>query len=206
MTRLYVFDMDGTLLPETTASLEIAKVLGKEAELKSIEDAFRQGTINTEKFADAIYKLWAIPPKEAVKRAFVNANKLEGIAEVLGHIKSKGQVSCLITLSPNYFADFFAAYGFDHIYASQFPENGNFEHDQRKILCAADKVSITQQLCRRYHIDWNAVVAFGDSSSDLDLFHVVGNSIAMNAADELRRVSSKVYSGNSLREAYQLIS
>ena len=55
---LHVFDMDGTLLRGTTASLQIARHLGCMEELAGLEARFAAGQIDTRGFATAIHGLW----------------------------------------------------------------------------------------------------------------------------------------------------
>jgi len=55
---LHVFDMDGTLLKGTTASVEIARHLGCSQELAALEARFGAGEIGTRDFAAAIHGLW----------------------------------------------------------------------------------------------------------------------------------------------------
>ncbi|MEV6849329.1 hypothetical protein [Actinoplanes sp. NPDC051411] len=59
MTALHIFDMDGTLLSGTTASLQIAAAHGSESELRALEARFTAGALDTAGFAAAIHGLWA---------------------------------------------------------------------------------------------------------------------------------------------------
>jgi phosphoserine phosphatase len=45
--KLIFFDLDGTLLPGTTASLEIARATGTTAQLLDLERAFSAGQCTT---------------------------------------------------------------------------------------------------------------------------------------------------------------
>jgi phosphoserine phosphatase len=67
---LHVFDMDGTLLRGTTASLQIARHLGCMEELTGLETRFAAGQIDTRVFATAIYGLWQSLTGPAVAKVF----------------------------------------------------------------------------------------------------------------------------------------
>ena len=54
MTALFVFDMDGTLLPGSTASLELAGALGALDDLHALEARFTAGDLDTRGFAAAV--------------------------------------------------------------------------------------------------------------------------------------------------------
>jgi len=204
MTKLFVFDMDGTLLRDTTACLEIAKVLNREEELHNIEHSFARQEINTRQFADLVYELWQIPEETVLLDAFDNASKIDNIKQVLEHIADHGHLSCLITMSPNYFADLFSSWGFDYVFASRIPKQDSAETEWRHILTPEDKVHLTREVCARHGIHMDNVFAFGDSSSDMHLFKEVSNTIAVNANEDLRAIALKQYSGNCLWEAYLL--
>jgi phosphoserine phosphatase len=62
--RLLIFDMDGTLLVQTTASLEIAKATGTLDQLHALENSFADGQIDAFRFAQEITALWGIIDKQ----------------------------------------------------------------------------------------------------------------------------------------------
>ena len=121
--RVFSFDMDGTLLPNTSACLEIAREVGVEKELLELEASFSNGHINTVDFARAISTLWDSSDGALMRRVFDSAPKLKGIRDVVKSISTHGGRTCLITLSPQYFAEYFREFGFDEIVASTFPSN-----------------------------------------------------------------------------------
>ncbi|MCY9784350.1 hypothetical protein KIK06_10655 [Nocardiopsis sp. EMB25] len=73
MTYLHVFDMDGTLLRGTTASLEIARILRCEPQLTDLERRFRRQEIDTRGFARSIHRLWNGLTESDVMSAFVTS-------------------------------------------------------------------------------------------------------------------------------------
>ena len=58
MTSLFVFDMDGTLLPGSTASLELAAALDALDDLHALEAGFLAGDLDTRGFAAAVHDLF----------------------------------------------------------------------------------------------------------------------------------------------------
>ena len=58
VTALFVFDMDGTLLPGSSASLEIARALGALDDLHALEARFSVGGLDTRGFAAAVHDLF----------------------------------------------------------------------------------------------------------------------------------------------------
>lgn len=55
---LHVFDMDGTLLKGTTASLQIAQLVGSTPELAELEAGFAAGEIDTRGFSATVHEQW----------------------------------------------------------------------------------------------------------------------------------------------------
>ncbi len=202
MNKLYVFDMDGTLLPETTANIELARVMGKEKELRYLEKLFTHGEIDTFGFAKEIFDLWGMPPKEVVREAFMSTKKMENIEQTVNNIKKAQDMVALITMSPDYYANYFYEYGFDFIFASRFPKNVSDSMDYSHILRPEDKPMIVKMLCERLNLDMTNVVAFGDSMSDYPLFDVVEQTISVNGDDRINNCARYSYQGNDLNELF----
>ncbi|QLH37370.1 MAG: hypothetical protein HWD61_15505 [Parachlamydiaceae bacterium] len=83
MSRLYVFDMDGTLLPNTTAMLQIAETTGHKQDLEVLEKQLLEQAINSAQFAKNVFDLWNQLEPETVKTSFVNSPKIGNIESVL---------------------------------------------------------------------------------------------------------------------------
>jgi phosphoserine phosphatase len=168
--RLFVFDMDGTLLIRTTACIEIAKVSGTLDQLHILEQKFAAGEIDAFCFAQNIGALWGMVDEQVVITAFEATPKLANIKAVTTLIRKGGGKSCLITMSPDFYANLFYEYGFDFIGASQFPRSPSEEVKRENILSPKDKATIVQRWCDRLGFELNQCVAFGDSMSDYLLF------------------------------------
>jgi phosphoserine phosphatase len=72
-------------------------------------------------------------------------------------------------------------------------------------LSAAAKVLIADRLCEQFGVTRADCVAYGDSSSDKDLFGAVPISVAVNADHHLSDISTHSYQGMDLWEAYELV-
>jgi phosphoserine phosphatase len=105
--RLFVFDMDGTLLIKTTACLEIAKATATLDQLHMLEKQFANGEIDAFGFAKQIGALWGMLDERIVRMAFEATPKLEKIKDVTALIGRASGTSCLITMSPDFYAHLF---------------------------------------------------------------------------------------------------
>ncbi|WP_156184846.1 HAD family hydrolase [Allosalinactinospora lopnorensis] len=198
MTSLHVFDMDGTLLAGTTASLEIARFLRCEAQLVELEDSFRRREIDTRGFAQRIHRLWDELTEDDVASAFEGSPFLEGIADVCSDIRSRGEHSLVVSMSPDFFARLLLRFGFDEVVASRFPALPFASPiTPENILIPQDKVDIVEDGRKRKGIPPQRCIAYGDSMSDAPLFEHLGNTVAVNADGELTRLARAHYTGPS---------
>lgn len=206
MGILHIFDMDGTLLTGSTASLQIARHTGTEAELHDLEARFAAGTIDTTTFSTALYGIWRDRLTAAtVAEAYAASPWLDGIAEVCADIRARGEHSLVITMSPDFFARHLLELGFDEVVASRFPplplagppEPGD-------ILTPADKVTITDRVRDRHGVARDRCVAYGDSMSDAPLFRHLRHTVAVNADHHLADLAALDYRGGDLARAYGL--
>jgi phosphoserine phosphatase len=202
--RLFIFDMDGTLLVQTTASLEIAKATGTLDQLHALENSFADGQIDAFRFAQEITALWGIIDKQCIRKAFETSPKLKNIRSVTSLINRGGGKSCLITMSPDFFADHFYEFGFDFIEASRFPECSTSEVIREQILTPQDKAVIAKRLCNELGFELKNCVAFGDSMSDYLLFKELQHTVSVNGDPTLRGLARYQYHGTDLHDALLL--
>jgi phosphoserine phosphatase len=200
--RLFVFDMDGTLLIKTTACLEIAKVSGTLDQLHILEQKFAIGEMDAFDFARNIGALWGMIDEKIIKAAFDATPKLDNIKAVTALIRRGGGKSCLITMSPDFYANLFHEYGFDFIGASQFPKSSHEEITQENILNPKDKATIVRQWCNQLGLKLDQCVAFGDSRSDYLLFRELEHTVSINGDSTLKDLARYHYDGLDLQEAF----
>lgn len=201
---LHVFDMDGTLLPGTSATREMAKVFGHAPDIDALERDFAAGRIDTRQFARSMFRLWGPLDPGRVRVAFDASPKMRRIREVVMDIRARGHRSAVITMSPLCFADHFRELGFDEVYGSVFPRSPEADVDVEAILRPDDKPLLANAMCVQHGIGPDRVVAYGDSLSDRYLFEVAPVSVAVNGDAHVRSLASVGYIGRDLWEAYEL--
>lgn len=205
MNLLHIFDMDGTLLIGTTASIEISRELGCLDALMMLEHNFSMGQIDTYQFATQIHRLWKKLTLQDVARIVEKAPWIYGLKEVLEDIRLRNERSLVITMSPDFFAEHLCSMGADVVVASRFPVLPFKEElDTAGILCPADKVTIVEQKLSEYGLDKTRCIAYGDSSSDILLFQSLPHTISVNGDKYINPWSRLKYVGNDLRSAYSL--
>ncbi|MFF9770195.1 HAD family hydrolase [Streptomyces sp. NPDC014636] len=206
MARLHLFDLDGTLLHGTTAPVEISRQLGLEAETVALDRAIAEGRIGPPEYAAQVYDLWSDLTEAHVRAAFEAAPWLARIREVWAEIRSAGEYCAVVSLSPSFFVERLLEWGAHAAHGSLFPAVPFTQPvDPSGALSAAAKVTIAQRLCEEFGVTRADCVAYGDSSSDKDLFAVVPVSVAVNADAHLTGLATHSYTGQDLWEAYALV-
>ncbi|MET7679460.1 haloacid dehalogenase-like hydrolase [Streptomyces sp. NPDC005423] len=206
MTRLHLFDLDGTLLHGTTAPVEISRQLGLEAEAMALDVAVSAGRIGPPEYAANAYTLWSDLTEAHVTAAFEGAPWLARIREVWAAIRGAGEYCAVVSLSPSFFVERLTGWGAHAAYGSRFPAVPFTEPmDLAGVLTAAAKVRIADQLCAEFGVTRAECVAYGDSLSDKDLFGVVPVSVAVNADLHLSSIATHAYAGLDLWDAYELV-
>jgi len=203
VTALHVFDMDGTLLRGTSAAIEISRRIDRLEPLAELERGFAAEEISAADFAMATRSLWADLTAELVAEVVADAPWIEGIDDVCRDIAARGERSMLITMSPNFFAEHLAVRGIDVVRASSWPPLPFAAPiDPAGILSPADKVRLAEEERAAHGLDRSACVAYGDSMSDIPLFAVLENTVAVNADPAVEQAARVAYRGEDLREAY----
>ncbi|QES49134.1 hydrolase [Streptomyces venezuelae] len=207
MTRLHLFDLDGTLMYGSAAPVELSRQLGLLAEIADLERAFSAREIGPPEFAVGVHALWAHLTPAHVRAAFEGAPWLAGIREVWREIRARGEYCAVISLSPSFFVELLLEWGAHAAHGSVFPEVPFTRPvDVTGILTPEDKLTVADRLCKRFGLDRADCVAYGDSMTDAVLFGAVPVSVAVNARPYLAERATHVYQGRDLREAYQLVT
>ena len=209
MARLHLFDMDGTLLRGTSASMEIAREIGMAAEFKALESALVRGEIDPRGYGLRAYAMWAALTERHVAAAFERSPWLAGIRDVWADISARGEYCAVISLSPDFFVTRLRAWGVHDARASVFPPlpfAPGAALDVSGLLVPESKVAIADELCARYGVGRADCVAYGDSVSDIALFGAVPLSVAVNGDRHVSGLATHTYAGDDLREAYALVA
>lgn len=201
MTKLHVFDMDGTLLTGS-ACLEISKHVGHIDTVNDIEERWGRGEVGHVEFYELCIPLWAGLASADVDEVFRATEWIGGIEAVFADIAARGEHSAVVSLSPQFFVERLLAWGATSAHGAMV-EAGR-PVDPARVLTPDSKVEIVEQLFERYRLDAEDCVAYGDSSSDLPLFARLPNTVSVNGTETLRAVAACQYDGPDLWEAYML--
>lgn len=201
MTKLHIFDMDGTLL-RGSACLELSRHLGHLEAVHAVEDAWGRGEVGHVEFYELLLQLWQGLTDDDIDEVFGVTAWLDGIQEVWGDIAERGEYSAVISLSPQFFVDRLLPWGAASVHGADVHPATPL--DATLVLSPESKVRIVDELLERYGLTEQDCVAYGDSSSDVPLFQHLHNTVAVNGSEAVRAVAAAQYDGSDLREAYAL--
>ena len=198
-SKLHIFDMDGTLL-RGNACLHLARHVGQLEAALEIEERWSSGDIGDVQFWELFLPLWNGLNPADVEQVFEAAQWLEGIADVFADINRRGEHAALITGSPQFFADLLLRWGLCSVRGTVV-EVG-MTPDPASVITPDSKVWIARELMEHHGVTADDCVAYADSASDVALFRSLRHTVAVNAADALKKVASVAYDGDDLRGAY----
>jgi phosphoserine phosphatase len=201
MTKLHIFDMDGTLLAGS-ACLELSRHAGHIDDVEAMEERWGRGEIGHVEFYEMLLHLWEGLGEADIEQVFAGIAWLEGIEEVWRDIDARGERSVVITLSPQFFADKLLALGLHEAFGAEVLAGG--EVLPERVLTPESKVYIATEVLERLGLGSDDTVAYGDSSSDVPLFEILDNTVSVNGSETLTEHAAVAYRGNDLREAYAL--
>lgn len=201
MTKLHIFDMDGTLMAGS-ACLELSRAAGHLEPVLEMEEAWGRGELEHIEFYEALLPLWSTLEDQDVDDVFAASPWVDGIEDVLSDIAARGEFSAVISMSPQFFVERLLACGAGSAHGASVVIGTRPKSDV--VLYPEDKVRITAELSLEYGLSDDDCIAYGDSASDIPLFKHLPYSIAVNASSPLRDLASVAYDGRDLREAYAI--
>lgn len=198
---LHVFDMDGTLL-RSTATIELARQLGRFDQGQELEERWRTGRITDTDFWLQLLEWCAGADDDDFDEAFFNAPWMSGILETFEDIRDRGESVIVISQSPAFFVRGLQRWGAHETHGSAV-EVGRPLSKSATLLPEA-KVTITEAAIASRGLHVRQVVAYGDSTSDVSLFARLPFTVGVNATPELQSLAATQYSGTDIRDAYEM--
>jgi len=202
MAKLHVFDMDGTLL-RGAAVEEISRHLGCFDEASALEQAWRRGEISDEPlFWERILELWSAASESDFDEAFERAPWMMRVPEVFSDIEARGEHSVVISQSPLFIVQRLKRWGVHAAFATTVERGVQCHVNQ--LLQPEHKVEITLDLASKLSLRPSDCVAYGDSTSDVELFRKLHRTVAVNATAATKALAARAYEGHDMWDAYQI--
>lgn len=206
--KLACFDLDGTLVRNTTTGQHLAGKIGHVDAMREIERKYAEGTATNADVAALDGRYYAGLTKLDISKKLDDIPVIKDIQETVDWFALNGIPSVICTLAWKFVGEFFVdRYGF---IASSGPtlkidNHGFFTGEVESDFTEYDKPLFVNSLCQSLGIDMSEVFHIGDSRSDIPLFEVAGFSIALNANQQAKEKARITLNTESLFDVIHVI-
>ncbi|ANN22336.1 haloacid dehalogenase [Amycolatopsis orientalis] len=202
------FDVDGTLVPETSSSIHLANFLGHHDELAAAEAAYAAGAMDNRQVSIVDAAAWAGRSEKQIRGWLDDLPLVAGIPETVAWCRRNRLTPVLATLAWAPVGSYLAGrFGF-HAFSGPRLESsrGLFTGHVARHFDEYGKRDFALSHARELGLEAHSCAAVGDSRSDLPLFASVGLSVAFNASTAARAVASAVIDSEDLRAVIPSLS
>ena len=162
---LVAVDLDGTLIPGTTASLHLADWIGHRPVIEEPERRFAAGEINSAAVADGDAPYYAGHTIDEVTAVMASAPCIDDIHDGIQSLKGRGVSALICTLAWSFAAQCFGDhFGFAGVSGTvmQAATDGKLSGRVEKYFEPEDKVEYLRDFCTANGMSMDKVVAIGD--------------------------------------------
>jgi len=192
--KLAIFDLDGTLTREKSIWEYIHVRLGKwYGFAEQYQKQFLEGKISYQEFCERDAEVWKGMKVEGMMEIIKNVPFHPGVDKLISHLRQKGlklsMVSSGLSLLTNWVHE---RYGFDYSVSNDLLfEDGVLTGKVRIQVFYDKKAEWVRKILEQYEIKPEEAIAIGDSRGDMDMFQMVGFSVAFNSScAELDRIAT----------------
>jgi phosphoserine phosphatase len=202
--KLVIFDLDGTLTQERSIWEYIHKQLGKwYGFAEEYQNLFLAGKISYEEFCERDAQVWKGVRVEELLEIVKAVPFHPGVNELINFLKQKGlnlsMVSSGLSLLTNWVHQ---RYGFDYSVSNNLLHENGVLTGKVKIQVYFDKkAEWVRKILNQFEVKPEEVIAIGDSRGDIDMFQMVGFSIAFNSScKDLDKIASVCIQSQNLAD------
>jgi phosphoserine phosphatase len=199
--KLVIFDLDGTLTQERSIWEYIHKRLGKwYGFAEDYQNQFLAGRISYEAFCEHDAQVWKGMKVEELLEIIKTVPFHPGVDELIHYLKEKGLKLSMVSSGLSLLSDWVhKKYGFDYSVSNDLLYENGILTGKVKIQVYYDKkAEWVRRIMKKFEVKSEEVIAIGDSKGDIDMFEMVGFSIASNSScSDLDQIASLcIQSGN----------
>jgi len=202
--KLVIFDLDGTLTQERSIWEYIHKKLRKwYGFAEEYQNLFLAGKISYEEFCERDAQVWKGMKVEELSKIVETVPFHPGVDELVNYIKQKGlklsMVSSGLSLLSKWVHE---KYGFDYSVSNDLLHENGILTGKVKIQVNYDKkAEWVKKIVKQFGVNPEEVIAIGDSKGDMDMFQMVGFSIAFNSScKDLDKIASVCIQSQNLAD------
>jgi phosphoserine phosphatase len=202
--KLVIFDLDGTLTKERSIWEYIHKQLGKwYGFAEEYQKKFLAGKISYEEFCEQDAQVWKGMKAEELTEIVKTVPFYPGADELIHHFKNKGLKLAMVSSGLSVLSDWVhQRYGFDYSVSNDLLQEDGILTGKVKIQVYYDKkAEWVKKILRQFGEKPEEVIAIGDSVGDIDMFQMVGFSIAFNSScSDLDRIANVCVQSQNLAD------
>jgi len=183
--ELVIFDLDGTLTQERSIWEYIHKRLGKwYGFAEEYQNQFLAGEISYEEFCERDAQVWKGMKVEELLKIVETVPFHPGVDELINYLKQKQLKLSMISSGLSLLSDWVhQKYGFDYSVSNDLLHENGVLTGKVKIQVYYDKkAEWVRRIMKEFGVESEEVIAIGDSRGDIDMFQMVGFSIAFNSS------------------------
>lgn len=192
--QLVVFDLDGTLTQERSIWEYIHIQLGKwYGFAEEYQKQFLAQKISYQEFCERDAEVWKGMRLEEVKKIAQTVPFHPGAEELVSHLKQKGLKLSMVSSGLSVLSDWVHhKFGFDYSVSNDLLHDDGVLNGKVNIKVHYDKkAEWVERILRRFNMTPEETIAIGDSHGDMDMFQMVGFSVAFNAScSDLEKIAT----------------
>jgi phosphoserine phosphatase len=199
-----IFDLDGTLTQERSIWEYIHKRLGKwYGFAEEYQNQFLAGEISYEEFCERDAQVWKGMKVEELLKIVETVPFHPGVDELINYLKQKqlklSMISSGLSILTNWVHQ---RYGFDYSVSNDLLHANGILTGEVKIQVYYDKkAEWVRRIMKEFGVESEEVIAIGDSKGDIDMFQMVGFSIAFNSSClDLNKIASLCFQSRNLAD------
>jgi phosphoserine phosphatase len=192
--KLVIFDLDGTLTQERSIWEYIHKRLGMwYGYAEKYQQQFLAGKISYEEFCENDAQVWKGMKVEELLEIVKTVPFHPGLNELISYLKKKRLILSMVSSGLSFLSNWVhQKYGFDYSVSNDLLQENGVLTGKLKIQVYYDKkAEWVKKILKQFRVEPEEAIAIGDSKGDMDMFQMVGFSIAFNSAcKEIEKVAT----------------
>jgi phosphoserine phosphatase len=183
--KLVIFDLDGTLTQERSIWEYIHKRLGMwYGYAEKYQQQFLAGKISYEEFCENDAQVWKGMKVEELLEIVKTVPFHPGLNELISYLKKKRLILSMVSSGLSFLSNWVhQKYGFDYSVSNDLLQENGVLTGKLKIQVYYDKkAEWVKKILKQFRVEPEEAIAIGDSKGDMDMFQMVGFSIAFNSA------------------------
>jgi len=207
--KLVIFDLDGTLTQERSIWEYIHIRLGKwYGFAEEYQKQFLAGKISYEEFCERDAQVWKGMKVEELSEIIKTVSFHSGVDELISFLKQKGLKLSMVSSGLSLLSDWVhKKYGFDYSVSNDLLQKNGILTGKVKIQVYYDKkAEWVEKNLKIFRVKPEEVIAIGDSRGDIDMFQMVGFSIAFNSSyKDLDRIANVCIQSKKLADIIPML-